>query len=119
MIKKIFQRLSLFATFAFSLLLPGFIFALPAFPGRIPGGAIDWLSYLESLVHNIFSFIWILFGSFAFGSFIYAGYLFLNARGDMNKVKDARQALIWGVVGVAVGLLAFAIPFIVSALLGV
>lgn len=30
---------------------------------------------------------------------MYAGYLFVTARGDTSKIEDARRALLWAVVG--------------------
>lgn len=113
--KKISFKKNIFLTLLF-LFLPGLSLAFD-FPKRI-GAIDDWMGFFQNLADNIIGFLWLLFGSFAFASFIYAGYLFLNARGDMSKVKDARQALIWGVVGVMVGSLLFVIPFIVKGLLG-
>ena len=116
---KGFQKITSFTFLVSSLLVPFLALALVEFPDRIAGGGdIPWIEFLQGLVHNIFSFIWILFYSFAFGMFIYAGFLFLNAKGDPSEIKRARQALLWAVIGVMVGLLAFKIPFIVSNLLG-
>ena len=61
----------------------------------------------------------IVFSAFAFIMFIWAGFLFLMAKGDPAKILLARQATIYGMIGVAVGLLAFSIPLIVKFALGI
>ena len=47
-----------------------------------------------------------LFAAFAVVMFFVAGILFLSARGEPEKIKQARAALFWGIIGVVVGLLA-------------
>ncbi len=68
---------------------------------------------VNELVGKILDFIWPLFIGFAVIMFLVAGFLFLTAQGDASKVAAARQAVLWGVVGVVVGVLAFSIPFII------
>lgn len=95
--------------------LPMFVFGAMAFPSAPFGSTFD----ITKAINNIIGFIWPIFGAFAVIMFIYAGFLFLNAKGDISRVKDARNALLWGMVGVAVAMLAGFLPFIVFALLGV
>jgi len=102
------------ATSLVSLLSPIVCLAAAAtvpFPGII----LD----INILISAIFGVIWPLFAAFAVIMFIYAGFLFLNASGDPGKVGEARQAVLWGAIGVGVGLLAWSIPFIVKTLIGV
>lgn len=97
-----------------TLFLPALgLAAVPTVP--LPGLVTD----ITVVVGAIFNILWPLFAAFAVIMFIYAGFLFLSASGDSGKVGDARQAVLWGTVGIAVGLLAFSIPFIVKSLLGV
>lgn len=49
---------------------------------------------------------------------IYAGFMFLTAGGDAEKISKAREALMYAVVGVVVALLARSIVPIAKALLG-
>ncbi len=49
--------------------------------------------------------------------FVYAGIKYLTARGEASKIAEANKALIWAVVGVAVGLLAPLASRLVSNLL--
>ena len=82
-------------------------------PGLLPG--FDF----QVIANAIFGLLWPIFAAYSVIMFLLAGFLFLNAQGDISKVKDARNAVLWGTVGVAAGLLAFSIPFIIKGLLGV
>lgn len=61
--------------------------------------------------------------AFTFGIFIiaasviailYSAFLFLTSGGDSDKVTTARQALLYAVIGVAVAVVAFALPGLVD-----
>lgn len=82
------------------------------------GTKLSALPLAITIANNLISLAWIIFGAFSIIMFIYAGFLYLNAKGDPGDVKSARNALIWGMVGVAVGLLAQALPYAASAILG-
>lgn len=89
---------------AVALLLPFVAFAYPSLNGFT----------ICSLVAGIENVIWIVFGAIAVIMFVVAGILFLTAGGDPEKIQKARSALIWGVAGVVVGIIAFSILAIVS-----
>ena len=72
---------------------------------------------LQQMVNDIESAIWIVFGGIAVISFVVAGILFLVAAGNAEKVQQARNAFIWGVAGVVVGILAYSIIAIVSSMI--
>ncbi len=72
-----------------------------------------------SIFDALFAILWPFFAAYAVLMFLVAGFLFLTAQGDSSKVKDARNALVFGAVGVAVGLLAFSIPWVLKVALGV
>jgi len=48
---------------------------------------------------------------------IYAGFLWMTAAGDDDKLTNARKTLIYGLVGIAVAILAFAAVAIIDNLL--
>lgn len=73
---------------------------------------------LGEIVTKIESMIWIVFGLLAVIMFVVAGILFLTAGGAPEKVQTARAAFIWGIVGVAVGIVAYSIVAVVSGVLG-
>lgn len=95
------------------LILP--IIALADFdPPPLPrGGPIDILKIFK----NIFGYIWPLFIGFAILIFIFSGYMFLTAKGDPGKIKLAKDAFIWGVVGVGVALISMSVILTVISLL--
>jgi hypothetical protein len=68
------------------------------------------------LIVAIINFIWPIFAGIAILIFIYVGLMFLTARGEPGKVKTAREAVIWGVVGIIVALLAYALVLTVTNL---
>ncbi len=72
---------------------------------------------IATAIDNIFGFIWPIFIAFAVLMFIFAGFLFLTAQGDPTKISSAKKALIWGIIGVAVGILSSSIPFIINGIL--
>ena len=106
--KKIFTLL----TSAVLLALPVVSLAVNLIP--LPGIILNPGNIFDAL----FNILWPFFAGFAVIMFIVAGFLFLTAQGDPEKVNQARQATLWGVVGVIVGLIAFSIPFIVRVTLG-
>ena len=57
---------------------------------------------------------WKIFFVFAVVSFVISGIIFLTSMGDPAKIKTARLAVIFGVVGIAVALLAYSIVGIVT-----
>ena len=75
------------------------------------------INSLEALITAIKRPIWIVFGLIALIAFIVAGVLFLTSGGDPEKVKLARTAFLWGIVGVIVGIIAFSIVRIIETAL--
>jgi NAD/NADP transhydrogenase beta subunit len=45
--------------------------------------------------------------------FIIAAFLFITSNGDPGKVGAARQSIIWAVIGLAVAIVAFSLPYII------
>ncbi len=79
-----------------------------------PKGSFD----ITAVINNILlGLVWPIFGAIAILMFIFAGFLFLTANGDPTKISSAKKALMWGIIGTAVALLAEVIPFIINDLL--
>jgi hypothetical protein len=78
---------------------------------------------MDSIPTIINRFLDIVVGPIFFGliiiMFIWAGILFLTAQGDPTKITGAKKAVLWAVVGTAVGLLAFSVKGIIAKILGV
>lgn len=85
--------------------------AVPENPGPYP-----WINIADvwTLIINILKFIWPIFVGIAILMFIVAGFTFLTSNGEPGKIKTAKDAVTWGVVGVIVAILAFSIVMIVQ-----
>ena len=101
----------LIAATALTMLLasPAMILAFDdgGLPNQVPG--LD----IGTLIDVLFGIVWPVVVAFAIIAFIVAAFLFMTAQGDATKIAQGRSAVIWGVVGVVVALLAFSIPAIV------
>lgn len=80
--------------------------------GHPPINVVAILGRVQTVFFNIFNGLIIIM-------VVWAGFLYLTARGEPSKVTAANKALIWAVVGVAVGLLANTISGIVAWLVGI
>ena len=98
------------------------LLALPAVmlafnPGPIPEPILGL--DVNTLIDTVLGIIWPIAVAFFVIMFIFAAFMFFTAQGDATKVAQARQFVIWGIVGVVVAFLAFTIPFVVRTTLGV
>lgn len=66
-----------------------------------------------SFINNVFKFVWPIVVAVIIISFIIAGFKFLSAQGNPQQLAEARTALIWGIAGVVVIILAYSIISIV------
>lgn len=69
---------------------------------------------ISDLFKNILDVVWIVFTGLAVILFVFAGIMFLTAQGDPTKLTTAKNAFLWGVVGVVVAILAFSIVAIIQ-----
>jgi len=65
---------------------------------------IDFVSLLSTIVNYFLGFI----GTFAFIIFLWAGFSILTSAGNADRVKKARTAMIYAIIGIVVILLAYA-----------
>lgn len=72
---------------------------------------------IQSLLVALLTVIWQVFAAIVVVCFIVSGVLFLTAQGDPGKLQKARSALIFGIVGIVVGILAFSIIGIITNVL--
>lgn len=61
----------------------------------------DKTTTLSQVILNVVSIVRILLIMMAVLYLIYAGFMFVTARGEPGKIKKARNALLWGFVGIA------------------
>ena len=107
------KKYSIILSTAGLLLLPTVIFAQPR--------AINLpiVTVVANLIATALTVVWMVAAAFVVIMFTIAGFKFLTAQGEGSKVNEARQAVIWGVVGVVVIILAWSIVTIVSIQFGV
>lgn len=102
-----------FAVSAALLMLPVAALAFNAGAVPEPNTGLD----VNALINIVLGIFWPIAVAFFVIMFILASFMFFTARGDAEKVAEARQFVIWGIVGVAVAFLAFSIPFIIRNML--
>lgn len=69
---------------------------------------------VTNLIAKILSIFWKVFVAFAVVCFVLAGIMFLTAMGNPEKVKTARNAAIFGAIGIVVAILAYSIVGIIE-----
>ena len=75
--------------------------------------------YIVKVAQKITTFVWELFFLFAVIMLVVAGMLFLFARGDPEKLKTARAAFLWSIVGIIVAIAAYFMVDLLRGILGV
>jgi len=88
------------------------VLALAQVGGQPPPISTD----LQGLGEKIVNAVWIVFTVIVIIMFVIAGILFLTAAGSPEKVAQARQAFLWGVAGVVVGILAYTMITVVTSI---
>jgi hypothetical protein len=79
----------------------------------VPTTAVGVLAVL----YNILGWMRTIFFIVAVGFILYAAFIYLQAGGDPEKLKEAKNMTIYAVVAIVVALLAAAMPAIVSSVL--
>lgn len=88
------------------------VLAAPALALAQPRGDIG---SVDELSEKIKVLVWSIFTIIALICFVVAGVLFMTAAGNPEKIAAARNAFLWGVAGVVVGILAYSIVAIVES----
>lgn len=111
-----------------SLILLGITFANSVFADPPSGGGVnivklenpfkfgnDLYSFVEALINGI---VLPLGGMLCVLAFIYAGFLYVKARGNEDEIKNAHRAFLYSAIGTAILLGAWAIANAVRATIG-
>lgn len=96
-----------------SILILGIILVLPFTVLANEPATPDGVAILVGVLDNIIDAIWKIFVALIVIVFLYAGFLFLIAGGNPEKIGKAKSAALWGIVGVIVGILSFVISKII------
>jgi len=96
------------------LLMPFVVLAQP--PGSL---SIPLTTFVANVAILIFDILWIVAATYVTIMFVIAGFKFSTAQGNMEKVKEARNAVIYGLVGTIVVILAWSMVAVIRTQLGV
>jgi len=97
------------------LFVPVFVFAAGDPPPEFVTNA--GRNLFDNIIGGIVGFLSTLFLSAGIIAMLYAGYLFLSSGGDVEKTTTARKNFLWGLVGLLVGLSAYAAPALIKTFL--
>lgn len=84
-----------------------------------PTTTITSLANVQSLLNTILSWIYIIFFIVAAIFIILAAFGYLSAQGDEEKVRKAKQQLIYAIVAIVIALIAVGVDNIVAGLISV
>ena len=83
-------------------------------------GALNGTQWFQCIITNLLNIVlWPLFITIAIVMFIWAGILFLTAHGEPDKTRQATKAVIYGCIGIVVGILGYVAVGIIRGGLGV
>lgn len=71
-----------------------------------------------TILYNVLGVIRTVFFIVAVGFILYGAFIYLQAGGDPEKLKEAKNMTIYAIVAIVVALLATAVPAIVGGLVG-
>ena len=91
------------------------IFPLKTLAATLPTTCSELLAFIANDVGKTLS---AFIGAITVIMMLIAAFQFLTAGGDAEKVKTARSNIIWVIVGLAIAIIAFNIPGIISSFLG-
>jgi len=109
------KNIKLFLASVVALSLP--IIALAQMQPIAQGGPGVQVGSLQEIINSITNAMGLVFGAVAVICFLVAGMLFLTAQGSAEKIAAARQAFLWGVAGVVIGIISFSIIAIVASMI--
>jgi len=72
----------------------------------------------DTVANNIIKIVSGLLGILAVGVMIYGGFTFLTSTGDASKVAKGKKIVLYGLIGLIVALMAFAIVTFVGGVVG-
>ncbi len=94
------------------------LLALPAVILAFNPGPVPVQHTFSEILDGIIAVLWPAAAAIGAVVFFFAAFTFLTANGDPEKIKVARDTLIWAAVGVIVAVIAISIPTIVRTLSG-
>jgi len=111
---------ALLLSFIFMFSLASVALAAPATPGSgtVTTSGIDNMSDVVLLIQAIAKWFQVIVLAIAVIMIIYAGFTWMTAGGDDEKLKTARQTLIYALVGIGVVVIAYGLVALMTNLVG-
>ena len=120
--KKVINFAKEFSPSIIALALPALAFAqdLPVAPqdAAVPQGNITSMQGVLQILCSVFAWAFYFLIVLAVIFIIVAGFKYLTAAGDPEKVKGAGTMLLYTAVAIGVALLARAVPLVIGSFLG-
>ena len=73
---------------------------------------------VKKMIGNIVEILFVIIAIVSVFMIIYAGYTMMTSAGDPGKVKKGKDTILWGIIGLIVAILAYAIVNFVLGQLG-
>lgn len=70
------------------------------------------------LINNILDFVWPIFVGSVILMIIFSGFMFVTSAGDPGKMKLAKDALIYAIIGIVVAIFAYSAYQIINGVIG-
>ncbi|MBI2121169.1 MAG: hypothetical protein HYU05_00495 [Candidatus Wildermuthbacteria bacterium] len=86
--------------------------------GTLKGGP-ESASDVYAIFGRVANLFFVFFIALSILLFVWAGFLFVSGGGDPKKIQEAKDRLVWGVIGLFVAMVAAFVPSLVQDLLKV
>ena len=73
---------------------------------------------IPGVIANVLKWLLLIFGALAIIAFVISGIIYLTSAGDEDQIKKAKQAMIYAVLGVIIGLAGYVVIVTINKLLG-
>jgi len=97
------------ALFSFLVIVPVLVFAQDPL--------IETGDDVIGIINNITNWLWRLFAAVAVLAFLIAGFMYVTAAGDSDKITKANNMVKYGIIGVVVALLSAGMVQLIESLL--
>lgn len=116
--KKKIVWFSIISIFSILVLMPVVSLAQTGNLDNPPPPPITTVEQILELVGKILGWFATIFWIFAVGAIFYAAFLFLTASDNPERVKKAKKQLLYAVIAIAIGIIAYGVPSLLSSFLG-
>jgi len=105
-------------SFMFMFSFASFALAETSVPGTITDSGIESMADVVELIEDIAGWFQVIVLAIAVFMIIWAGFTWMIAGGDDEKLTKARQTLIYALVGIAVVVVAYGLVELMKVLIG-